>query len=106
MLRRQKRARTAHRGGITHKHRTYTRHSCLTRPSQVWKSEKMVAAAKRAGECVWRLGLLKKGLGLCHGMGGNGYVFLRLYQVTGVRRYLYTLHLCGCVCMVVRTHLD
>lgn len=56
----------------------------------------MVAAAKRAGECVWRLGLLKKGLGLCHGMGGNGYVFLRLYQVTGVRP-ASPLHLCASV---------
>ena len=34
------------------------------------------------GNCVWKKGLLKKGLGLCHGIGGNGLALKNLYNVT------------------------
>lgn len=37
----------------------------------------------RAGELVWRAGPLAKGAGLCHGTAGNGYAFLRLFELTG-----------------------
>lgn len=37
----------------------------------------------RAGEAVWAAGPLTKGANLCHGTGGNGYAFLKLYQRTG-----------------------
>jgi len=36
-----------------------------------------------AGEAVWSAGPLNKGSNLCHGTGGNGYAFLKLYQRTG-----------------------
>lgn len=36
-----------------------------------------------AGEAVWAAGPLNKGSNLCHGTGGNGYAFLKLYQRTG-----------------------
>ena len=36
-----------------------------------------------AGETTWRAGPLKKGANLCHGTGGNGYAFLKLYRRTG-----------------------
>jgi hypothetical protein len=36
-----------------------------------------------AGEAVWRAGPLRKGSNLCHGTGGNGYAFLKLYVRTG-----------------------
>ena len=36
-----------------------------------------------AGEAVWAAGPLTKGSNLCHGTGGNGYAFLKLYQRTG-----------------------
>lgn len=36
-----------------------------------------------AGETVWAAGPLTKGSNLCHGTGGNGYAFLKLYQRTG-----------------------
>ena len=39
--------------------------------------------AKKFGECVWTRGLLKKGLGLCHGVGGNGISLFTLYKATG-----------------------
>lgn len=36
-----------------------------------------------AGEAVWSAGPLEKGSNLCHGTGGNGYAFLKLYRRTG-----------------------
>ena len=35
-----------------------------------------------AGETIWRAGPLTKGSNLCHGTGGNGYAFLKLYRRT------------------------
>jgi Lanthionine synthetase C-like protein len=35
-----------------------------------------------AGETTWSAGPLTKGSNLCHGTGGNGYAFLKLYQRT------------------------
>ena len=34
------------------------------------------------GEATWAAGPLTKGSNLCHGTGGNGYAFLKLYQLT------------------------
>jgi hypothetical protein len=39
-------------------------------------------------ETTWRAGPLKKGPGLCHGTGGNGYAFLKLYKRTGDAMWL------------------
>ena len=36
-----------------------------------------------AGETIWAAGPLTKGSNLCHGTGGNGYAFLKLYRRTG-----------------------
>jgi hypothetical protein len=41
-----------------------------------------------AGEAVWAAGPLSKGSNLCHGTGGNGYAFLKLYQRTGDAMWL------------------
>ncbi len=35
-----------------------------------------------AGETIWAAGPLTKGSNLCHGTGGNGYAFLKLYRRT------------------------
>ncbi len=35
-----------------------------------------------AGETIWSAGPLAKGSNLCHGTGGNGYAFLKLYRRT------------------------
>lgn len=35
------------------------------------------------GEAAWLAGPLVKGSNLCHGTGGNGYAFLKLYARTG-----------------------
>ena len=36
-----------------------------------------------AGEATWQAGPLTKGSNLCHGTGGNGYAFLKLFVRTG-----------------------
>ena len=38
---------------------------------------------QRGGELTWNAGPLAKGSNLCHGTGGNGYAFLKLYKRTG-----------------------
>jgi hypothetical protein len=41
-----------------------------------------------AGEATWAAGPLRKGSNLCHGTGGNGYAFLKLFGRTGDMRWL------------------
>jgi peptidoglycan/LPS O-acetylase OafA/YrhL len=41
-----------------------------------------------AGETIWAAGPLAKGSNLCHGTGGNGYAFLKLYRRTGDIKWL------------------
>ena len=41
-----------------------------------------------AGEAIWAAGPVTKGCNLCHGTGGNGYAFLKLYGRTRDRRWL------------------
>jgi len=45
-------------------------------------------AAVTCGEVVWERGLLHKGYGLCHGVAGNAYTFLQLFQLTGKQEHL------------------
>jgi hypothetical protein len=40
------------------------------------------------GELTWNAGPLVKGSNLCHGTGGNGYAFLKLYRRTRDMRWL------------------
>ena len=42
-----------------------------------------------AGETVWAAGPLTKGSNLCHGTGGNGYTFLKLYERTQDATWLH-----------------
>jgi len=41
-----------------------------------------------AGEATWAAGPIKKGSNLCHGTGGNGYAFLKLFTRTADPRWL------------------
>ncbi|KAL3930985.1 MAG: hypothetical protein SGBAC_011518 [Bacillariaceae sp.] len=52
----------------------------LIRASQVFSKPSYLGVAKKTAErTLWPRGLLKKkGLGLCHGIAGNGFVFLNL----------------------------
>lgn len=54
-----------------------------------WNDEKYLKACHKAAEVVWRKGLLRKGPGICHGIAGNGYVFLLMFRLTGDNKYLY-----------------
>ncbi|CAH0724248.1 unnamed protein product, partial [Brenthis ino] len=54
----------------------------------IFKDQKFIDACVKAGEVVWNKGLLRKGPGICHGIAGNGYVFLLLYRLTGVEKYV------------------
>ena len=55
---------------------------------EVFRDEDFLQAAVRAGEVVWKRGLLRKGPGLCHGVSGNGYALLKLYKITTDEKYL------------------
>ena len=44
---------------------------------------------KRALNCIWERGLLKKGVGLCHGISGNAFVFLMAWRILGDDSYLH-----------------
>lgn len=50
---------------------------------QTYGNQYYLDAAVKCGEVVWERGLLRKGYGLCHGVSGNAYTFLQLYQLTG-----------------------
>ncbi|KAJ8910863.1 hypothetical protein NQ315_010810 [Exocentrus adspersus] len=45
--------------------------------------------AQDCGDIIWQRGLLKKGYSLCHGVSGNAYCFLELYQATKDEKHLY-----------------
>ena len=47
---------------------------------KVYGDEKCKLALERALDVVWQRGVIKKGLGLCHGIAGNAYAFLLMYR--------------------------
>ncbi|XP_057654525.1 lanC-like protein 3 homolog [Diorhabda carinulata] len=55
----------------------------------VFKESKYLDACVIMGGLIWEKGLLKKGPGICHGVAGNGYVFLILYRLTQEPKYLH-----------------
>jgi hypothetical protein len=46
------------------------------------REKRKTSEAIAASDVVWERGLLKKGVGLCHGISGNAYLFLYLFRVT------------------------
>ncbi|KAL5581801.1 hypothetical protein UlMin_014243 [Ulmus minor] len=60
----------------------------LVKAAKVFRDEDFLNAAIDAAEVVWNRGLLKR-VGICHGISGNAYVFLSLYQLTGNAKFLY-----------------
>lgn len=46
-------------------------------------------SAVDCAESIWRMGLLRKGYGLCHGIAGNAYALLTVYQATQDIKYLH-----------------
>lgn len=56
---------------------------------ETFQDEEFLKTAVQCGEVVWQRGLLKKGYGICHGVAGNAYTFLSLYQQTKDVKHLY-----------------
>ena len=53
-----------------------------------WPDDTLDDLLLAAGETIWQAGPLTKGSNLCHGTGGNGYAFLKLYRRTQDPRWL------------------
>lgn len=56
---------------------------------QLFNKEKYLKIAEKCGEVIWQRGLCTKGYSICHGVSGNAYAFLELYQTTKSPVYLY-----------------
>eukprot|EP00088_Acartia_fossae_P068776 TRINITY_DN8799_c0_g1_i2.p1 TRINITY_DN8799_c0_g1~~TRINITY_DN8799_c0_g1_i2.p1 ORF type:complete len:413 (-),score=53.50 TRINITY_DN8799_c0_g1_i2:122-1309(-) len=69
-----------------------------------WGDKKYQDAALKCGDVIWSRGLLRKGEGLCHGTGGNGYAFLHLYQVTQEKEWLYRAAMFAVHCTQINKH--
>lgn len=67
----------------------------LVKAAKFFGDEEFKQAAMDAGDVVWNRGLLKR-VGICHGISGNAYVFLSLYQLTGNVEYLYKAKAFAC----------
>lgn len=67
----------------------------LVKAARVFGDKEFLEAAADAAEVVWNRGLLKR-VGICHGISGNAYVFLSLYQLTGNVEFLYRAKAFAC----------
>lgn len=60
----------------------------ITFAAAPFASVELDALMLAGGAFTWAAGPLTKGSNLCHGTGGNGYAFLRLYERTGEEVWL------------------
>ncbi|GBP30665.1 LanC-like protein 2 [Eumeta japonica] len=56
---------------------------------EVFRDRKYLKLALKLGDVVWERGLCKKGYSICHGVSGNAYAFIQLYQTTKKPVHLY-----------------
>jgi len=82
-------AGTSWRGTVGHDKPPWLCQYCHGAPGMVatfadapFKSPELEALLIEGGEFAWAAGPLAKGPNLCHGTGGNGYAFLKLYRRT------------------------
>ena len=47
---------------------------------KVFGGERYKIVLDRALDVIWQRGVIKKGLGVCHGIAGNAYAFLMMYR--------------------------
>ncbi|XP_024225261.1 glutathione S-transferase LANCL1 isoform X2 [Bombus impatiens] len=71
---------------------------------EIYKDKNYLTTAVQCGEVIWSRGLLKKGYGICHGVAGNAYTFLSLFQQTKDIKYLYRACKFAEWCMDYGTH--
>ncbi|XP_013186554.2 glutathione S-transferase LANCL1 [Amyelois transitella] len=56
---------------------------------QIFEDDKYLKIALQCGDVIWQRGLCSKGYSLCHGVSGNAYAFIQLYQATKNPMHLY-----------------
>ncbi|KAM3963597.1 lanC-like protein 2 [Aphomia sociella] len=56
---------------------------------QIFEEDKYLKIALQCGDVIWHRGLCTKGYSICHGVSGNAYAFLQLYQATKKPLHLY-----------------
>ncbi|XP_063620347.1 lanC-like protein 2 isoform X2 [Cydia splendana] len=56
---------------------------------QIFGDDKYMKTALQCGNVVWERGLSTKGYSICHGVSGNAYTFIQLYQATKEPIHLY-----------------
>ncbi|XP_043527978.1 lanC-like protein 2 isoform X1 [Frieseomelitta varia] len=71
---------------------------------KIYEDENYLKIALQCGEVIWSRGLLKKGYGICHGVAGNAYTFLTLFQQTKDIKHLYRACKFAEWCMDYGTH--
>ncbi|XP_043252917.1 lanC-like protein 2 isoform X1 [Colletes gigas] len=71
---------------------------------EVYQDPQYLETAIKCGEVIWSRGLLKKGYGICHGVAGNAYTFLCLFQQTKDVKYLYRACQFAAWCIDYGTH--
>ncbi|XP_026746767.1 lanC-like protein 2 isoform X1 [Trichoplusia ni] len=57
--------------------------------AQIFEEEKYMKVALQCGDLIWQRGLCTKGYSICHGVSGNAYAFIQLFQATKRPLYLY-----------------
>ncbi|XP_006624620.1 glutathione S-transferase LANCL1 isoform X1 [Apis dorsata] len=71
---------------------------------EIYENKNYLKTALQCGELIWSRGVLKKGYGICHGVSGNAYTFLCLFQQTKDVKYLYRACKFADWCMDYGTH--
>lgn len=61
----------------------------MAKAYKIFNEPKYLESCLKCGDLVWQKGLLKKGPGICHGIGSSGYVFLLLFRLTNDHKHLY-----------------
>jgi len=56
---------------------------------ELYDDDKYLKSALKAGEKIWKRGILLKGFGLCHGTSGNAYFLHSIYRATGDIKWQY-----------------
>lgn len=62
--------------------------------SKVYGHAEYLQLALECGDIIWKRGLLRKGYSICHGVAGNAYCFLELYQTTKVNWNVSITQIC------------
>ncbi|CAG8668995.1 4160_t:CDS:2, partial [Ambispora leptoticha] len=65
---------------------------------EIYNDQKYLDLAKKTAEFIHSNGVIHKGVGLCHGVSGNAYPFLAVYQLTQEEKYLEWAIEFGVIC--------